>query len=283
MNIIKQAGGNVVLTDSAGNILKSFINVNALDIVSDNEIIIKYGYNQWHSIFASVLQFTQVEPAAAVAWSGDSYALAAILSTDFFYVTSGLGPCPPTLTTAKLMKTGQTTSFRTGDDGDIEAGRDVDFFTLAENNPFGNTNRFTDELGTQTYTLNIVIDWSTYDGSTVLGWNRLSNGININWNDAIDNSLLFTQGTFLTGWRLPNIYELFLINIMSSLRGLNYAPFNNNSNDTYWTSTTAHPSTANAYSFVNATKVTANTSKNTTSGMRYIPCRTFTVTGTILT
>jgi hypothetical protein len=36
--------------------------------------------------------------------------------------------------TAKLMKTGQTTSYRTGDDGDLEVGRNVDFFTLAENN-----------------------------------------------------------------------------------------------------------------------------------------------------
>ena len=57
--------------------------------------------------------------------------------------------------TATLMKTGQTTSYRTGDDGDLEAGRNVDFTTLAENNPFGNTNRFTDELGGQTYTKNI--------------------------------------------------------------------------------------------------------------------------------
>jgi len=74
------------------------------------------------------------------------------------------------LTTAKLMKTGQTTSYRTGDDGDLERGRNVSFTVLAENNPFGNTNRFTDELGGQTYTNNIVIDLSTYDGSNVFGW-----------------------------------------------------------------------------------------------------------------
>ena len=47
--------------------------------------------------------------------------------------------------------------------GDLEAGRATDFFTLATNNPFGNTNRFTDELGGSTYANNIVIDWSTYD------------------------------------------------------------------------------------------------------------------------
>ena len=85
MNIIKQTGGNVILVDAAGNILKSFVNVNALDIVSSNEIIIKYGYNQWSGIFADKIQNTQVEPAAAIPFSGDAYALASLLSSDFFY------------------------------------------------------------------------------------------------------------------------------------------------------------------------------------------------------
>jgi hypothetical protein len=186
------------------------------------------------------------------------------------------------LTSAKLMKTGQTTSYRTGDDGDLEVGRNVDFFTLAENNPFGTTDRFTDELGGSTYTNNIVIDWSTYDGSTVLGWRRTSNGVNINWNDAIDGALAVSIGTFTTGWRLPNSYELYLIIIMGSLRGLNYAPFNINANDIYWTSTTSHPTTTSAYTIANASKVIAATAKPGTSGLRYIPCRTFTVTGTTL-
>jgi hypothetical protein len=64
---------------------------------------------------------------------------------------------------ATLMKTGQTTSYRTGDDGDIEAGRAASFLTLGTNNPFGNTNRFTDELGGSTYTNKIAIDWCCYD------------------------------------------------------------------------------------------------------------------------
>jgi hypothetical protein len=147
---------------------------------------------------------------------------------------------------------------------------------------FGNTDRFTDELGGSTYTDNIVIDWSTYDGATVLGWRRTTNGVNINWNDAIDNALLVSIGTFTTGWRLPNIYELYSIIIMASLRGLNYAPFNNNSNDIYWSSTTSHPATTSAYHIANATKVSSASVKSVTSGFRYIPCRTFTVTGTTL-
>ena len=62
---------------------------------------------------------------------------------------------------ATILKTGQSVSFRTGDDGDIEAGRATSFLTLASNNPFGNTNRFTDILGGQTYATAVVIDWST--------------------------------------------------------------------------------------------------------------------------
>jgi len=179
--------------------------------------------------------------------------------------------------TAQLMKTGQTVSYRTGDDGDLEAGRNVDFFTLAENNPFGNTNRFTDELGTQTYTNNIVIDWSTYDGATVLGWRRTVNGLNIVWSSAIDGALLTSIGTFTTGWSLPNTQEIFSI-LDFSLTGaslLNYSPFNINVN--LWLST---GSSGSAYFFVNAAGFIQYATKTNTRN--YIPCRTFTVTGTTL-
>ena len=58
---------------------------------------------------------------------------------------------------AKPLKTNQTTSFRTGDDGDDQRGREDDFFTLEDNNPFGNTDRFTAVDGTQTYTDDIIL------------------------------------------------------------------------------------------------------------------------------
>lgn len=108
---------------------------------------------------------------------------------------------------ATLMKTGQTTSYRTGDDGDIEAGRATSFSVLASNNPFGNTNRFTDELGGQTYTKNIVIDWSTYNGSTVLGYKRTLQ-TSATWNNAIDSCLLVSITPYTSGWRMSNINEL---------------------------------------------------------------------------
>jgi len=182
--------------------------------------------------------------------------------------------------TAKLMKTGQTTSYRTGDDGDLEAGRNVDFTTLAENNPFGNTNRFTDELGGSTYTNDIVIDWSTYDGSTVLGYRRTRNGTNVTWDQAIDGALAVSIGTFTTGWRLPNVQELFSLLNWTTL-GINYSPLNIGLNSTIsiWTSTTNPAGTTTAYRLSNLNIYSA---ASKTGASNYIPCRTFTVTGTTL-
>jgi len=181
-------------------------------------------------------------------------------------------------TTAQLMKTGQTTSYRTGDDGDLEAGRNVSFTVLAENNVFGNTNRFTDELGTQTYTNDIVIDWSTYDGSTVLGWRRTTSSGN--WNAAIDGSLVVSIAPFTSGWRLPNVQELFSIQNWSISNGtMNYSPLNIAPGfGSKWTSTTFAGGTG-AFLFTDSAGLTTGTK---TTSFRYIPCRTFTVTGTTL-
>ena len=185
-------------------------------------------------------------------------------------------------TTAKLMKTGQTTSYLTGDDGDIEAGRATNFTTLAENNPFGNTNRFTDELGGSTYTNEIVIDWSTYDGATVLGWRRTTNGVDINWNNSIDGALAVSIGSFTTGWRLPNVGEFFSILYWGNFTGLlNYSPFNLTSTTTnYWTGTGSSLQAIRCNGLV--TNTFNNSLKTTTTNYRYIPCRVFTVTGTTL-
>ena len=85
MNIVKQSTGNVVLTDAAGNIQKVFVNVNALDVKGTDEVVVKFGFNQWHSLFASQIDNTQVEPAAAVAFSGNAFDLVALLSSSFFF------------------------------------------------------------------------------------------------------------------------------------------------------------------------------------------------------
>jgi hypothetical protein len=191
----------------------------------------------------------------------------------------------PSAVGAKLMKTGQTTSYRTGDDGDIEAGRATSFTVLASNNPFGNTNRFTDELGGSTYTNNIVIDWSTYDGTNVLGISRLSIATGNTWNQAVDNSLSYSIGTFTSGWRLPNIKEIFnLMNFANDQNNiLNYSPFNlSSSGRVYWSSNTVLNATTQAYILSNLGLMNV-TAKTTSVAFTYFRVRTFTVTGTTLT
>jgi hypothetical protein len=183
-----------------------------------------------------------------------------------------------TYSSAELMKTGQTTSYRTGDDGDLEKGRGSDFFTLISNNPFGNTNRFTDTLGGTAYANNWVIDWSTATNTTVLGYYMTSTGLpNVNWNTAIDSA----QGTFggFSGCRLPNKRELENICNYQLTQLLNYAPFNY-SGITWWCSTTYGAATTIAHTLAGSWM---NLTAKTDIGGRYLPCRTFTVSGTTLT
>lgn len=193
----------------------------------------------------------------------------------------GAAPTPAPVG-ATLMKTGQTTSYRTGDDGDIEAGRATSFTVLASNNPFGNTNRFTDELGGTTYTNRIRIDWSTYNGSTVLGYYQLSTPILQTWAQAIDWGLALSVGTFTSGWRLPNINELMNLMNWSISANLNYSPFSI-ATISHWTSTTNNNDTASSVIVLsNSTNPVLNYTK-TLQRNTYFAVRVFTVSGTTLT
>jgi len=195
-----------------------------------------------------------------------------------YFSCSGSGEAP---VGATLMKTGQTTSYRTGDDGDIEAGRATDFTTLESNNPFGNTNRFTDTLGGQTYSNNIIVDWSTYNGSTVLAYYKGDTTARA-WNAQIDQYLSSTIGG-LNGWRMFNIYEA--VNIMNLERignyVYNYAPFNIGASPRYfWTSNRPSGLQGNA---VDSASVSLFTATALTGAVPSMWVRTCTVTGTTLT
>jgi len=184
---------------------------------------------------------------------------------------------------ATLMKTGMTTSYRTGDDGDLEVGWATNFTILGVNNPFGNTNRFTDELGGSTYTNNIVIDWSTYNtvAGTVLGWYRTRyTTVNNFWNEHIDYYLTLSVAGFTSGWRLPNVGELFSILNHSLGNRLNYAPFS--INNFIWTSTTNAQTTSQAMYLLTG-GLFSSFSTTSVGSVGSIGVRTFTVTGTTLT
>ena len=190
-------------------------------------------------------------------------------------------PLPDTGTGCLPLKTSQTTSYRTGDDGTFQAGRSVDWFTLNGNNFFGNTNRFTDELGGQTFANDIVIDWSTYNGSVVIGWYRVISAF-VNWDDATDQSLLLSIGGYTSGWRLPQINELSqLAKWGESNRLMEYAPFGfTNQNNRLFSSTTYDLTTTNVQG-MHFQMVIGQLSKSTT--YQYLPCRIFTPLGTALT
>lgn len=91
MNIIKTASGNVHLTDSSGNITKVLINVNSIEKKSENEIIVKYGFNQWTGIIVSEVDNTQIESNPLLAFSGDANDLINLLSSSFFFSLVGTG------------------------------------------------------------------------------------------------------------------------------------------------------------------------------------------------
>jgi hypothetical protein len=135
----------------------------------------------------------------------------------------------------KPLQTGQLASFRTDDN--FDSGRLADYFTLSSNNPFGNTSRFTDVLGGSTYTNNVVVDWSTWDGVTVTCWLRTKQTA-VGWNAAVDNAVLVNAGGFSSGWKIPTLNEHLQIVNTSKSRALNYAPFSDSSNDKFWTGTT---------------------------------------------
>lgn len=193
---------------------------------------------------------------------------------------------------ATLMKTGQTVSYKTGDDGDIEAGRATDFFTLASDNPFGNTNRFTDYLGGQSYSIGVLVDWSTYDGSTVLGYSGAynSNTTNVTWEDCITAANGHSEGSYTSGWRMPNIKEYLNVHNFSVYLGLAYSQWYNNSfggvwaRYPQWTSTTNALTTGNALYVDGRRHQVLNYSKTTSGRVKGgFAVRDFTVTGTTLT
>ena len=129
--------------------------------------------------------------------------------------------------TVDLPKTGQTTSYAVGDDGDLEVG-------VAWPSP-----RFTDNL-----------DDTVTDNLTGLMWTKDANLAGIKtWGDA----LTYVNALGLAGyndWRLANVNELeSLINAeeASSTAWLNTQGFTEVQDAIYWSSTTYDNNTDNAW------------------------------------
>jgi hypothetical protein len=191
--------------------------------------------------------------------------------------------CTPAAGGAKstmLMGSGLQTSYRTGDDKSINAGRENgSFFTLIDANPFGNNDRFTDTLGTQVYANDIILDWAhrDYENELVLSYYRVER-VATDWNDAIDSALALSVTGFTSGWYLPNIEELNNLIQMSTdptvnLYPLTFAPFNLSANTNFWTSTTRPVSTSQALKFFNNSSYAFAAVTKTTAGYKHIYTR----------
>jgi len=190
---------------------------------------------------------------------------------------------------ADNLKTNQTVSYGTGDDGDLEFGRDTDFFTLAvdiatltgSSNPsaVGNTNRFTDELLGQTYANAIVIDWSTYNGLGCWGFHRTLTANTGTLQQLIDVVEADTAHGY-TDWHVPNIRQLFnLVSFGNTNLRLNYSPFNiglstNISSGTYRENDSTRCLAITAYSSMGSVVTVASVSNSFTR--LTMPCRFFT-------
>jgi len=181
---------------------------------------------------------------------------------------------------AKLLKTNQTTSYNSNDDGATQRGRLSSFLVLPSNNPFGNTSRFTNKTGGTTYPVNkVTYDWSTYDGSTVLAYyfgdmttvRPLATQLSQYVNSTYDG---------LQGWYLTNMQEMINILDWSKLANyqLNYPPFNT-TNRYFWIST--QPAGASGV-ITDLAGVNPFSSSAKTSALYGIWCRVCTVNGTTI-
>lgn len=268
---IYKSDGQTVVDDGINVIISNFqyIEYGETITIIDNE-----SYNNVWNDFWYKLQKEDGSPCGATK--------AEVL--DYLATTTECGGVAPATSIGDLLtKTGQTTSYRTGDDGDIEAGRLSSFDRLKANNPFDNDFRFTDTNGEQTYANDIVIDWSTYDGSEVLGYYRVfySPVGTTDWNGFVDGALAVSIGTFTSGWRMMNFRECANIADFGSSPVYGYAPFNLGSNN-IWTSTTRPNSTGQAFYITSGDGRINAFNKTQASAFYSLAVRNFTVSGRTL-
>jgi hypothetical protein len=176
------------------------------------------------------------------------------------------------------LVTGQTTAYETNDNGTIQFGREAAWLTLSENNPFGNTSRFTDLVGGSTYADGVALDWAYRNDADqlVVGWQIADNGSNVDWVGAIAYCEGFTLATY-SDWHLPQDELLNTIRSTQYSRALNYAPFNNSTNVRWWSSTTPSVLTSWACHLPNQFfGVAPAVTKTTTSEFRAKAYRVFT-------
>ena len=158
-----------------------------------------------------------------------------------------LGTCETGVCAAGIPRTGQTTLYTAGDDGDIQAG-------VAWPNP-----RFTNN-GDGTVTdnltgLRIIEDWDcdALHGGSGVAWTTALTNVS----DLADGTCGLTDGSVAGDWRLANRNELLSLidleffpavpNTAGTGQITDGDPFKNVFNTTYWSSTTYLLNTSDAW------------------------------------
>ena len=198
--------------------------------------------------------------------------------TDVGTVSSSIVEIPDNrYNSANPYKTGQTTSYASNDDGDLQRGRGTSFTDLGFNNPFGNTNRFTDTTGAQTYANDWVIDWgyADYVGKIVQGYYRIVSIVTNTWTGAMASQPA-TIGSYSDCYIINTMMAISLSNYGAVDNCLNYVPFNTIGATTLWLSTTYPANTANGMNFITGQYRINNAPK--TNGARVMYFREFTFT-----
>lgn len=199
--------------------------------------------------------------------------------TDTLSFTSAV---PTAKTTAFPLKTGETVSYGVGSDGQVGSGIGTSWLVMAENNMFGNTNRFTDTLGGSAYANNIVLDHQSRDPLTgnLLGYDRA---------DVITARTFAAHLTYFAGktnsgygnWRGTNYNELHQISRWGGVTfKWNFAPFNYTgagTGDYLWATTTNNAAPLDAWLVFNYSTVPVQ-SRDKTGSYFMMGCRTFTLT-----
>lgn len=122
--------------------------------------------------------------------------------------------------------TGQTTKYRTGDDGDLQKGYPVSGARFVDNGDGTITDKATGLM------------WVKEPGAIGGAFGSAGNPSQMTWNNAIDECLALAYAGH-NDWRLPNIKELIsLVDYSKYFPTIDVAFFPNTQSNCYWTSTT---------------------------------------------
>jgi hypothetical protein len=174
----------------------------------------------------------------------------------------------------------QNVSYNAGDDKDAEdtvwaPGRVAlkaknslaSFFVLNNNNSFGNTDRFTDVAGGQTYTNGIIVDNYT-------GISYFYSATIVAWTTYMDNATALSQGGFSDwlGSSKKVIETLINLSTVYSPEVLSYAPFSiaMGTSQGLWSTSTAQNDTTRAWEINRLGQPVATTKA---SNRRQLYCR----------